>query len=441
MALPGVSTVIKDRFYSLSRTNIPNGPRIAVIGRRTLSYDETSTPVTNTDGTNTYLNRADEIPNLDPYNAINEKDVIEIFGYGSDLHRAYKEATAGGARRVTLIALPEDTTFDHNSGTIESAAYTAVAGSNTLFDDAFGAAEAARASIIVPYGRGSGPNEFQNPATPSDDQEVGFHADNTSVASSSWLYQVAAKCAAITANSHPCFAVMGIKPYVGASGASGSMTPAAINNHIGTSGLSNLVSREDATLDNDGIYVSVVASEMTPVGYNTVTTFGYSNGAAMYAGAVSQLVSWSAPTGKTAFNVASLRYNPTRTQQQNLIDSGLVPVALDFNRIPRWTDGQTFSKTASDYARLTTLRIVFDAVQMVRGVSQKFIGEASNLESRNALETAIYTGLRTMQQDGALLTSDFTIRYISSDNKAVIDLIIQPAFELRNIEVSVSVQL
>jgi hypothetical protein len=436
-----VSTVIKDRFYSLSRTNIPNGPRIAVIGRRTLSYDEAATPVTNTDGTNTYLNRADEIPDLDPYNAINEKDVIEIFGYGSDLHRAFKEAIAGGARRVTLIALPEDTVFDHNNGIIESAAYTASAGSNTLFADAFAAAEAARANMVVPYGRGAGPNEFQNPATPSDDQEIGFHADNTSTAANSWLYKVATQCAAITANSHPCFAIMGIKPYVGASGSSGSMTPAAVNGHIGTGGLANLISREDSTLDNDGIYVSVVAAEMTPVGYNAVTTFGYSNGATMYAGALSQLVSWSAPTGKTAFNVASLRYNPTRTQQQNLIDAGIVPVALDFNRVPRWVDGQTFSKEASDYARLTTLRIVFDAVQMVRGVSQKFIGEASNLEARNSLDTAIYTGLRTMQQEGALLSSDFTVRYVSSENKAVIDLVIQPAFELRNIEVSVSVQL
>lgn len=438
MALPGVSTVIKDRFYSLSRTNIPNGPRVAIIGRRTLSNNEAATPVVNTDGANTYENRASEVPDLDPVIPINEKDVIEIFGYGCDLHRGYKEATAGGASRVVLIALPEDTVFDHNAGSVESAAYTEIAGVNSLFDDAFNAAEAARADIIVPYGRGAGPTEFQNPATPSDDTEIGFHADNSATALNSWLYQTAVKCYQITANSHPCIGVLGLKPFTGASGATGSITPASVVNHLS---YPNLLSRDDPTLDNYGVYVSVVATEMIPVGYNAVSTFGFSNGAAMYAGAISGLDSWSSPTGKVCFNVTSLRYNPTRTQQQALTDKGVVPVALDFNRVPRWIDAQTFSKASSDYTRLTTLRIVFDVVRMVRNVSQQFVGEASNLEARNSLDTSINTGLRSYLQEGALIAADFTIRYQSQQNKAIIDLVLQPAFELRNIEVSVSVQL
>lgn len=440
MALPGVSTVIKDRFYSLSRSSVPLGIQVAIIGRRTLS-DDSATPVTNTDGTNTYLNRGTEVLDLDAYAPTSEQDVIEIFGYGSDLHRGYVEALAGGARRVILIPLPEDTVFDHVNGTISSASYTALAGSNTLFDDAFTAVESVRADIVVPWGRGAGPTEFQDPATPGDDLEFGFYADNSSSASASWLAKVAAKCAAITENTHPCFAVMGIKPYVGAATSNGGMTPVAIDGHIGSSGLANLVSRDDQTLGTDGVYVSVVATEITPVGYNRITNFGFSNGAAMYAGALSQLDSWSSPTGKTVFNAEQVRYNPTRTQQQNLIDKAVVPVALDGSRIPRWVDAMTFSKTGSDYTRLTTLRIVFDAVQMVRKVTQKFVGEAASIEARNSLETAISTGLRAMQQEGALMSSDFTVRYDGANNKAIIDLVLRPAFELRNIEVLVSVQL
>ena len=34
MAIPGVTTIIRDRFYSVSRTNTPAGPRIVAIAKR-----------------------------------------------------------------------------------------------------------------------------------------------------------------------------------------------------------------------------------------------------------------------------------------------------------------------------------------------------------------------------------------------------------------------
>jgi hypothetical protein len=57
------------------------------------------------------------------------------------------------------------------------------------------------------------------------------------------------------------------------------------------------------------------------------------------------------------------------------------------------------------------------------------------------METSITASLRGMQQLGAILDSDFNIRYIAEENKALIDLVITPAFELRNIEVQMSVEL
>jgi hypothetical protein len=57
------------------------------------------------------------------------------------------------------------------------------------------------------------------------------------------------------------------------------------------------------------------------------------------------------------------------------------------------------------------------------------------------METSITSSLRGMQQLGAILDSDFNIRYIAEENKALIDLVITPAFELRNIEVQLSVEL
>lgn len=439
MALPGVRTIIKDRFYTLSRTDIPAGPRVVILGRRNSEEIDAV--------------KAAEVRSLDVYNAANEQVVIEVFGAGSDLHRGYLEAVIGGAQRVALVALPEDTEFNHTDGYIYSATWEDEAGyslnetldTDLLLDAAFEAIEIAEADVVVPWGSGSGATHWQNPATPSDDAEIGFHADNSVDIDKSWAKKIANKCYEITLNSNPCVGVLGVAPYVGVAGSDGNMTPSQVSTHLA---LSNLVDRDlfvDSFNELDpgetGHYLQVVAVELKPLRYNKDYEFGYANGAATYAGAISQLVSYSAPTGKALVNVEALRYNPTKTQQLAIIDKGVVPVGLTFTRAPAWVDGLTFAKSTSDYTRLTTLRIIYDTVQLVRNVSQQFIGEGATLEAKASLETAITRGLLGMQQQGALLASDFVITYQPAENKALVDLVLTPAFELRNIEVSVSVQL
>ena len=78
---------------------------------------------------------------------------------------------------------------------------------------------------------------------------------------------------------------------------------------------------------------------------------------------------------------------------------------------------------------------------VTRQSCQKFIGQPSTLQVRNSMETSITAGLRGMQMLGAILDSDFNIRYIAGENKALIDLVLTPAFELKNIEVQISVEL
>ena len=437
MALPGVSTVINDRFYTISRVDIPQGPKVLILGRRTTA-----------DGTED--SAGNPIYDLDIYNVSSEKEAGVVFGPESDVVRGYVEAAAGGAQRISIVALPADTEFDHTNGTIDSVSYSGT----DLWDDAWAAVEAAQPDIVVPWGRGSNStdwDDYATPATPGNNDELGFHADNNSLPAKSWARLVAAEVERITNEDHPCFAVMGVKPYVGTSGTDGSMTPAQAQSHL--TSFTNLVDHNDTDIPNPdsvassnkmgtvGSYLSVVATEMKPIGYEDTYSWGWSNGAAMYAGYIAQLDSWSAPTMKRIFNVAAIRYNPTRSQQQTIIDKGLVPVALNFNREAVWVDARTFGNDRSQYVRLTTMRIVFDAVQVIRGVAQNFIGEASTLELRNALETGITNGLMGMQKLGALLSSDFSVTYFPRESKAVVDLILTPAFELRNIEVSVSLNL
>lgn len=414
MALPGVTSTIKDRFYALSRTNIVTGPRIVVLGKRTTD------------------NLTGGVPDLDPYDLQDEQAVITAFGEGSDIHRAFLELLAAGAPRITVVALPADTVFDYDNADLQSDDFDAEFPDGDLFDAAFAAVETAEPDVIVPYGRGSHPNEWQDPATPSDDpDDFGFYADNSSTLTDSMAVRIGDAVASINANTHPCLAVLGIKPYVGTAE---NMTPGQVATHLA---LPNLVSKE--IIPSDGIHLVVVQGEVRPVGYPA--EFGYANGACAFAGSLALLEAKSSPTQKPLFNVERLRYNATATTKEALIAKGVVPIGINLARNPIWVDAMTFSKDGSDYERITTIRIVNDAIALVRGIAQKFVGEVASLENRNALETAVTAGLRGMQIAGALMAADFVPTYDPLNNTVIIDLALTPAFEVRNIEVRVAINL
>lgn len=428
MALPGVQTMIKDRFYTLTRTGIPVGPKVLTIAAR-----ETA------DGTG-------GVADYDAYRASNEATVINAFGEGSPAHRAYRELVDGGSARVYIVALPKGITdadiYATSDVTIAGDGVDHNHGAHNPFSRAFEAAESEQVDIIVPWGRGGHPSDWEQGATPSD-VPFGFYADNDPIAGASMAKRVADRCKEISSRTHPVFAVLGVKPYTDSSAANGAMTATDLISHIA---FNDLMDKNSTTRDLNGdfvgannMYLSVVAAETRTVGY--AEEWGYANTACLYAGAVSQLKSWSASTGKVIFNVSAIRYNPTRPQQETMISKGLVPVSLDFNRTPVWIDGLTFAKEGSDYVRHTTLRIVFDTINLVRNVAQGFIGEGATLQQRNALETAIAAALRSMQQAGAVLASDFTIQYVPSENKALVDISLTPAFEMRNIDISVAINL
>jgi hypothetical protein len=416
MAIPGVTTLIRDRFYSVSRTDVPSGPRIVAIAKRSTN-DEVG-----------------NVSNLDVVQATSEKDVITAFGEGSDLHKAFLELVAGGAERIFLVPLPSDTQWTHTG----ASAVTSASFGGSVFDAAFSAAETAIPDIIVPWGRGGNDLDWDETsgATPNSG-EYGFHANNTSTVAQSWAYKVASKVKDISENTHPCLAIMGIHPY--SSGTKEVMTPAQISSHLS---LSTLPSKNDSSFSAYGPYLVVVATEIKPVGYASGgADFGYSNGACTTAACISRLSSYSAIVNKPLFNVQGVRYNPTRTQQAALSEKGVNPVIINFNKVAVFGEGSTFAAEGSDYIRLTTKRIVDEAANLVRQVTQKFVGEPSTVQMRNSMETAISSALRGMQLLGALLTSDFNITYIPAENKAIVDLVLTPAFELKTIQVQIAINV
>lgn len=423
MATPGVTTLIRDRFYSISRQDIPSGPRVVVIAKRN-TPDETGS-----------------VSNLDVVQATTEADVITAFGSKSDLHKAFLELVAAGAERIHMVPLPSDTIWDHTTGAVTSVQY-----GGSVFDAAFSAAEAALPDIIIPWGRGGNELDWDGTfgATPNSD-EYGFHADNSSVVANSWAYKVGLKVKEISENTNACLAVMGVKPY--SAGAKESLTPAVSAVHVGASGmLLGLADRTDALMKVVGSYLAIVAAEVKPVGYSVteisgVTSFGYSNGAAALAAALSRTPSYTGISNKALYNVQALRYAPTRAQQNTMNLAGLNTIILNYNKVAVFGGAVTYAPDNSDYIRLSTKRIVDEASSLIRQVCQKFIGEPSTIQIRNSMDTAISSALRGMQIKGALLESDFNVTYVPSQSLAIIDLVLTPAFELNSIQVQLAINI
>jgi hypothetical protein len=421
MALPGVTTILKDRFYSISRQDTPVGPRIVVLAKRSTA------------------NGTGNVADLDVVQVKNEQDVITAFGADSDCHRAYVELVAGGADRIYMVPLPSTAVIQ--AGTSGAAADVLdTTGGSSIFNDMFTAAEAAQPDIIVPWGRGGHPFEWDydgaTPNTSTTDTAFGFFADDTATVLNSMAYKIAQQVKNINENSHPCFAVMGVKPFINPN-VSEVMTPAQVATHLG---LANLPSNTTGSaLYEIGRFVVVVATELRTAGYPA--TWGYANGACALAASLSRMASYVSPVNKVVFNVEKMRYNGSRTTLNNLSNTSVNSIILNFNRAPIFSDGLTYANATSDFTRLSTLRIVNEITLLVRQVCQKFIGEASTIQTRNSMETAITSALRGMMQLGALLDGDFTVSYVPAENKAIIDLVVTPAFELKNIEVQVSISL
>jgi hypothetical protein len=174
----------------------------------------------------------------------------------------------------------------------------------------------------------------------------------------------------------------------------------------------------------------------------------YANGAVTYAALVSTLPAQSAPTNKAVSGVAGLAYNLSLRQLNSL--SGNKYVSFRFKNGGVYvTDGITTAPdivignqtNKSDYTRLSTLRITHAAINMIRQVSEPFIGEPSGVPQRNALNSALNSGFIGMRSAGAVSDYAFTVTQAGSQigqTKITVQLV--PAFENTKISVDVSLR-
>ena len=172
------------------------------------------------------------------------------------------------------------------------------------------------------------------------------------------------------------------------------------------------------------------------VGIPYVTT-----GEAVVAGLAAKLLPQSATTNKSLGpNVLGLRYALSSKRLNVLTGLRYVTARLRQNVGVVVTDGVTAAAAGSDWERRSTFRIMASAMDVVREVGEPYLGEGFTPARKAALDTAITKGLIKMQELGALQNFSFIIEQTPSENArgiARVSLILQPAFELRKIRVTV----
>lgn len=189
-------------------------------------------------------------------------------------------------------------------------------------------------------------------------------------------------------------------------------------------------------------YINIVAFE--PVFDNLGGIPYTANGQAAYAGMISSLQPHHSPTNKPIPNALRTRFDLSNSQLEALSGMRYVTMRRKPGKNPVITDAVTAAPKNSDFVRLSTLRITFAAMDVVRKVCDPFIGQPNTPAKRNAMEAAITKGLHSMVEVGAL--NKFSFNLGSSPTQQVqgfidVDLVLVPVFEIRRVRAKVRLRV
>lgn len=190
-----------------------------------------------------------------------------------------------------------------------------------------------------------------------------------------------------------------------------------------------------------GKYISVCAGPGIRFNHK-VNSLKEANTAVMYMAYSSTLQPQSAPTNKMITGSTGLKFNFSNSQLNDIVGNRLVTFQLKYanNGQPYagafCVDGPTAARPNSEYARLTTVRVIRDVSDSIREVADPYIGEANTIEQRNALSAAISKRLDLLTEKGVILDASFTLVSTALDQllgQASLELGIVAPQELRKI--------
>lgn len=442
--LPGTTVEVLDQGLRISRP--PSGPKILLLGTTT----------------STNSNASPYIPYSIALNSITSayKSFLNADGTPSELCKSLYECYVAGGRDIELM----------NILPTASGSYTAVNDKYGYLGQAYDTIINYNVDMVVPVG-----------VYLDDLVTANYHGGSGT--SWSFGYQLANFCYQATVNNNTCLGVIGV---IGATTSpSGTPTLAEVETWVsglesysdctyydgttetatGTPGNYSLVARTSETQSPNyaggdvtdakgnkvdiGAYISVVAANVRAANDAAIAlypTIGYynSDGVASYCGLVASLTSKSAPTNKVVQGI-TLQQQLSYSQANRLAGKRFVTFLSKPKGVvvaSAMTGAYNISSYyRSDYTRLSTVRIVHDAINYVRETADQFIGEPNNAPQRNAMATAIENALKTMQESGALRRFNFNVYASPTDQilgRATVELILVPAFELQQITVIVA---
>lgn len=178
--------------------------------------------------------------------------------------------------------------------------------------------------------------------------------------------------------------------------------------------------------------------------YVTNDTDSYSflsSGAAAYAGIVSQLEITRSST-MYGTDITPL-FDFTHSQLESLTTVGIITVRNSYTKGYAITDGTTMADSDDIMKRLNVARIAGAVEDVIRSSAEPYIGKQNTLENRNAMETAITSGFKSLQENGLISSYDFTILDDSTADYYTyvnIDYEIVPIGEIRNVHNTISIR-
>lgn len=289
-----------------------------------------------------------------------------------------------------------------------------------------------------------------------------------------FAYQLARYCYTIDRNEHSCIGTIGVVPPVGffrsqlatwygalpgynsvgqiisnGSGLLGNKLMVGTLTHDPGFFATDSDEMDGVTLKDDGNksidigkYLSVCA---TPIfarnsflgGLGYVASF-----APTYAGIISALPPNVGGIKQILKASAVTAFTLHKETNNDLVGSRYVMLKVNQANQSEIIDSPTAATSGSDYQRLSTVRIVADAVQAARDIANPYLGKLQNQATREALQAAENRMLKGKMDQNFINPGSAAIvtatRSQEIQGKAVMKLILIPALELRQIRIVVS---
>jgi hypothetical protein len=197
----------------------------------------------------------------------------------------------------------------------------------------------------------------------------------------------------------------------------------------------NVVENNNEQSVDVGKFISVVGHDVV-INDRKLGMSHIESAAAEYGAVVSMIDINNAPTNEVL--PGKLAYTYSR-KQANVLSGNRIITYKDDAGVTKIADSPTCAFPGSGWNRYMTVDIVFDTIDLVREIFDKYIGQGNKIEKRNALESEIRQELKELP---TLRNFDYNMKMSTQDQfmgRMLIELKLVPVTELREINTVVSI--